>query len=884
MEEKWTAEQTTCLARELMFRCLSYQDTFSSGNLYSGGLGASYLLYDYSQHVRRQQQNNSNNNASPSIYRSKRPLQQACEGAEHAVRHPSYQRSKKRQASMFESEWIGAHCLYAITLFHLGKKRQSKDTVSKVLQRISNSCTTKTKTTSIKNNVATGRAGALQAIWWLRDELQIATIGSTLVVKLAKAILQDITKTTTTEQPHHNVGGGAARGQVGILYTLLGLSPKEWDLVEQDIPNARATMAQTIDAMLLLQLQLQLQGDSPNETTTTCTVSHQNNNTPQNQDNHIRVDWSHGATGLVLLLIRASQVFNNIEYLKQAYVIAETVLWPRGVMDIRKGVGLAFGSSGVAICFLLLSQYCLKPLSTLWHRRAQYYAQWAIHNWDAYLEMERELPTGWNIYSLYEGLGGLVTLLLNLHPSSETNTTINTIHMPLYSMGWVYPSKTLLAEEDVVPQQQQQEQDPTTNDDQGGTITAVPENSTVPESTTPVVPVVVVVVVEAQQPPQPQSPEEEKPPQTKPVPPEEETPSPKQEEKQQQLPPTAEPEPEPSSVKEENDHHPDETPEQQSPTTTTSSCTTEPEPEPPSVSVIRRHSSEPTPHHFVVPTNKSIFWSLQTESHIGTCLSYKPAMVVATTTATTTSPPKTDDPHVTTPMNNRAAAAAASIQNNTTESGSHQKVVPFDQTPELSSTRSKSFTYGDTTTTTTTAIPPPIPEDEPPKAKATTNRNNGKNSKVVPNAASRSVKTTRPGLLSRSPPKSTAAATTRVLSATRRQLPPLRSPPATGVPVRSSPAAAAKSRKIISATSAEKCAVRRAEEEVRSKQAREARRKAQEEARLRVEKQARLRAEKVARVQAETEARQKAIKDARRKRDAEAQLKAQRTTRGSVEG
>jgi hypothetical protein len=102
MEEKWTAEQTTCLARELMFRCLSQQDTFSSGNLYSGGLGASYLLYYYSQHVRR----HNSNNASPSIYCSKRPLQQACDGAEHAVRHPSYQRSKKRQASMFESEWV----------------------------------------------------------------------------------------------------------------------------------------------------------------------------------------------------------------------------------------------------------------------------------------------------------------------------------------------------------------------------------------------------------------------------------------------------------------------------------------------------------------------------------------------------------------------------------------------------------------------------------------------------------------------------------------------------------------------------------------------------------------------------------------------------------
>jgi hypothetical protein len=421
-----------------------------------------------------------------------------------------------------------------------------------------------------------------------------------------------------------------------------------------------------------------------------------------------------------------------------------------------------------------------------------------MNHWDAYLEMERELPTGWNIYSLYEGLGGLVTLLLNLHQSES-------IHMPLYSMGYVYPSKTLLAEEDVVldaiPQQplskeeEEEEEDPTTNE-QG---TAVPENSTVPESTTPVP----VVVVEAQ------PPEEEKPPQTKPVPPEEETP-PKQE--KQLLP-------EPSGK--ENDHHQDEKPEQ-SPTTSRT--------EPPSV--IRRYSEPP---HFVVPTNESIFWSLQTESLIGTSLSYKPAMVA-------TSPMK--DPHVT-------PIRASSSIGNTTESGSQE--VPFYQTPE--STRSKSFTCGETT-----AIPPILEE---PKAKAT---NMNGNSRAVPNA-SHSVKT-RPGLY-RSPPKSTA---TRV-SATRTYLPPSRSP-AGGV-VRS---AAAKSPKI--SANAEKCAVRRAEEEVRSKQAREARRKAQEEARLRVEKQARLRAEKVARAQAETEARQKATKDTRLKREAKERLKAQREGHG----
>jgi hypothetical protein len=85
---------------------------------------------------------------------------------------------------------------------------------------------------------------------------------------------------------------GAARGQVGILYTLLGLSPKEWDLVKQDIPNARATIAQTIAVLL-------------QDEKTTCMYSQED----------CSVDWSHGAMGLVLLLIRASQVFANVDYL-----------------------------------------------------------------------------------------------------------------------------------------------------------------------------------------------------------------------------------------------------------------------------------------------------------------------------------------------------------------------------------------------------------------------------------------------------------------------------------------------------------------------------------------------------------------------------------------
>jgi hypothetical protein len=157
---------------------------------------------------------------------------------------------------------------------------------------------------------------------------------------------------------------GAARGFVGILYTLLGLSRKEWELIETtDIPNARDRIRQTIDHLLQDETCLHLSSSGNLRPVTNSTID--------------IVDWSYGDTGLVLLLIRASQVFQEMEYLERARALCETVLWKRGIEDVIKGVGLTLDVPDWPLHFLQLSVHSAKTLSTLWQRRALYYVQWA---------------------------------------------------------------------------------------------------------------------------------------------------------------------------------------------------------------------------------------------------------------------------------------------------------------------------------------------------------------------------------------------------------------------------------------------------------------------------------------------------------------------------
>jgi lantibiotic modifying enzyme len=81
-------------------------------------------------------------------------------------------------------------------------------------------------------------------------------------------------------------------------------------------------------------------------------------------------DWTHGAPGYCLLLLKAYDVFGDEKYLNQAKDMAEKVIWPRRVQ--RKGLGISRGVSGMAYTLLALARVDVDDGSRkVWRSRAK---------------------------------------------------------------------------------------------------------------------------------------------------------------------------------------------------------------------------------------------------------------------------------------------------------------------------------------------------------------------------------------------------------------------------------------------------------------------------------------------------------------------------------
>jgi hypothetical protein len=540
------------------------------------------------------------------------------------------------------SQQIADKILYRLEKQHLASDNMDTDyddlTYSTFGSNYTNNTLSSMAMAAVWNqDVLGGRAGALQAIWWLRKEFNDGSLGQDLVVSLAAKILEE-GHSTAASMGFHNIGSnnnsnskeqplsdegqnhedceadnnsncycdsdnndeseligellfwvcdsqgshkaylGAARGVVGILHTLLGLSHGDWELVEEQIPNARVCVRHTIDVFLPTRTnaiaiastnvnvsvnasvssaenfstnhedpsghvttlnQQQHKGEfaaetirrnalherflyshpSPTDAETTQPESISGNLRPRldaSKDSDNTVDWFHGATGLAMLFLQASKVFRSKEYLQEAHRLCDAVIFPRGLVEQRKPVptGRGGGSIGtnssragrtigplnkkgpvglasMAVCFLQLSQLCsnnneaetnnnteiemsgennseeptntdhategLVPktsLQKLWKTRAALYAQHAHQEWVNYLKATPTATGVWNAYSLYEGMGGLISLLWQLSLSTfpiEEATAFNSslekedsmgvlIQMPLYGLGSVNDS------------------------------------------------------------------------------------------------------------------------------------------------------------------------------------------------------------------------------------------------------------------------------------------------------------------------------------------------------------------------------------------------------------------------------------------------------------
>ena len=128
----------------------------------------------------------------------------------------------------------------------------------------------------------------------------------------------------------HSFYLGAAHGVVGILQMILSLRPDELQVLNKEgfLEKIRNTISE-LDGYCLPSGNLDSSIHSKSE---------------RRRDR--LVQWCHGATGHVLLLVKAAEVFQDGSYLIKAKKIANDVIWIRGLLT--KGVGLCHGISGNA--------------------------------------------------------------------------------------------------------------------------------------------------------------------------------------------------------------------------------------------------------------------------------------------------------------------------------------------------------------------------------------------------------------------------------------------------------------------------------------------------------------------------------------------------------
>ena len=246
-----------------------------------------------------------------------------------------------------------------------------------------------------------GRAGYLHVILFLRKYLSTPTLATEQACEVIRHILSVGEKTAKQHRRsgmpllwewHGKQYLGAAHGVAGILFTLLHFKTEILSLSDKLNRDLLGLIMATIDAL----------------NTQYCFRSG-NLASSVGSDSDRLVQWCHGAPGHVLLLVKASQIFNDASYMEMAKTICRNVIFPQGLL--RKGLGLCHGISGNAYCFL--SVY--RGMESEPPEARQEFLDMAHHFLKFGLkhlsELER-VPD--HPYSLYEGLAGFTALLVDM--------------------------------------------------------------------------------------------------------------------------------------------------------------------------------------------------------------------------------------------------------------------------------------------------------------------------------------------------------------------------------------------------------------------------------------------------------------------------------------
>ncbi|KAL8140424.1 hypothetical protein V2J09_006445 [Rumex salicifolius] len=231
-----------------------------------------------------------------------------------------------------------------------------------------------------------GRCGFLWACLFINKHIGPGTIPSDLMGRIANEIIE-------RGRAMPNKGSwplmfewfgerywGAAHGLAGIMYLLMQVDLKPDQ--HEDVKNT-----------LLLMIKYRFpSGNYPSS--------------EEDSRSDVLVHWCHGAPGIALTFVKAFEVFRDKAFLEAA-VNASEVVWNRGLL---KRVGICHGVSGNAYVFLALYRIT-GSLNHLY--RAKAFACFLLDRGHK-LIATGEMHGGDNPYSLFEGLGGMAFLFLDM--------------------------------------------------------------------------------------------------------------------------------------------------------------------------------------------------------------------------------------------------------------------------------------------------------------------------------------------------------------------------------------------------------------------------------------------------------------------------------------
>ncbi|KAL3636865.1 transcription factor [Castilleja foliolosa] len=247
----------------------------------------------------------------------------------------------------------------------------------------------KIKPTDIPNELLYGRAGYLWACLFLNENIGKDTISSTRMRAIVDEIIKSGQQLATKRCPlmfewHGKKYWGAAHGLAGIMNVLMDMELK---------PDEAEHVMDTLHYMIENRFP---SGNYPSS---------------EGSKTDRLVHWCHGTPGVALTLVKAGKVFKSKEFV-QAAIQAGEVVWKRGLL---KRVGVCHGVSGNAYVFLALYRLTGKPE---YLHRAKAFACF-LYDRAQSLISEGVMHGGDRPYSLFEGIGGMACLFLDMIEPSE---------------------------------------------------------------------------------------------------------------------------------------------------------------------------------------------------------------------------------------------------------------------------------------------------------------------------------------------------------------------------------------------------------------------------------------------------------------------------------